>query len=109
MFGYPTAPNVPPNVTAAPLTTTSINVSWSKIPCNRRGGKIIKYFIEIHNSSGMIFEKQVSGNDSSYEERGLEVYSNYSARVLAATGAGNSSFSVFYNTTTHQPGMTKFT
>ena len=44
----------------------------------------------------MIFEKRVSGNDSSYEKKGLEVYSNYSARVLAATGAGNSSFSVFY-------------
>ena len=109
MFGYPIAPEVPPNVTADPLTTTSINVNWRHIPCDRRGGKIIKYFIEIRNSSGMILEKQVSGNDSSYEVTGLEVYSNYSARVLAATEAGNSSFSDFYNTTTHQPGMTKFT
>ena len=108
MFGCPIAPEVPPNVTAGPLTTTSINVNWSEIPCNKRGGKIINYFIEIHNSSGMILEKQVSGNDSSYEVTGLEVYSNYSARVLATTSAGNSSFSDFYNTTTHQPGMTKF-
>ena len=109
MFGYPIAPKVPPNVTARPLTTTSINVSWSKIPCDRRGGKIINYFIEIHNSSGMILEKQVNGSDSSYEVTGLEVHSNYSARVLAATRVSNSSFSDFYNTTTHQPGMTKFT
>jgi len=57
----------------------------------------------------MILEKQVNGSDSSYEVTGLEVHSNYSARVLAATRVSNSSFSDFYNTTTHQPGMTKFT
>ena len=104
-----TVPKAPPsNVTAEPHSTTSIKVTWQPVDECKRNGKITEYRVEVYNSSlDEIDFANVSGTTYSVEVKGLQEYTNYSARVQAYTSIGEGPFSKYRNTTTHQPGMQK--
>ena len=93
---------------AKPESTTSIKVRWGPVHWKKIGGKITHYILEVYNVSKKIGDYNVSGSALEYVEyvvNGLQVNSNYSARVQAVTALGAGPFSGFENTTTHQPGM----
>ena len=105
MSFFPIVPQGPPTkVKAEPESTTSIKVSWHEVHWKKIGGVIIQYILELHNGSQKIGDYNVSGNELSYVVKGLQVFSNYSARVQAVTALGAGPFSGFENTSTHQPG-----
>lgn len=105
-FCSPTVPEAPPsNVTAMAKSTTSINISWSEVPWKERNGDIIKYNLEVFNSSlHIIYNDTALGNETSLVVKNLEVFSNYSAKVQAETSEGRGPFSGLVNATTHLPG-----
>ena len=108
MFSFPSVPQAPPSsVKAEAKSTTSINVSWGEVPWKLKSGIISNYVLEVYNGSSQqkINESTVDGNKTFYVAEGLQVYSNYSARVRADTSSGPGPFSNRTYATTHQPGM----
>ena len=99
-------PGAPPSdVTAVAKSTTSINISWSEVPWQKRNGDIIEYNLQVFNSSlHNIYDYTVLGNETSHVVENLDVFSNYSAKVQAVTKPGQGPFSGLVNATTHLPG-----
>ena len=108
VFLFTPVPQAPPSsVKAEAESTTSIKVSWDKVPWKWRNGKIIRYSLEVYNGSSQqkVLNQTVDGNKTSYVVEGLQVYSNYSVQVRAETKLGSGPFSNKTYATTHQPGM----
>ena len=85
LFIGPTAP--PQNVTGYNTSSTSINVTWNEVPKDKQHGDIIRYTVMYNKTTNVINKSVVS--EKFYELKGVDKYTIYDIKVLAATRIGD--------------------
>jgi uncharacterized protein len=87
--GGATVPNAPSSLSAAAVSSSQVNLSWTDNSTNEDGFKI-----ERKTGAGSYSEiDQVGANVTSYSDTGLSASTTYTYRVRAYNTAGNSSYS----------------
>ncbi len=83
-------PNAPSNLTAAAISTSQINLTWTDNSSNESG-----FYIERSKkaTSGFSQIATVGANVTSYQNTGLSANTNYYYRVRAYNAGGNSAYS----------------
>ena len=84
-------PNAPSNLTATPVSTSQINLSWSDNSTNEDGFKIER--CQGNGCSNFAEIATVGINTSSFSNTGLTRNTRYRYRVRAFNSAGNSAYS----------------
>ena len=81
------------------VSSRSITVNWTEIPCIQRNGRIIEYEVE--------FEPLREGNISgrSFTANELTPFTNYTFQVRGVNSAGSGPYSDLINITTSEEGM----
>ena len=92
----------PQNVSAVSETFDSINVTWRKVPEEKRDGIIILYEVNITDGS---FSKSNKTRDLTIEIQGLEMFKMYSVTVRAFTTIGPGPFSNSTKLKTKEEGI----
>ena len=85
LFIGPTAP--PQNVTGYNTSSTSINVTWNEVPKDKQHGDIIRYTVMYNKTTNVINKSEVS--EKFFELKGVDKYTIYDIKVLAATWIGD--------------------
>ena len=85
LFIGPTAP--PQNVTGYNTSSTSINVTWNEVPKDKQHGDIIRYTVMYNKTTNVINKSEVS--EKFFELKGVDKYTIYDFKVLAATRIGD--------------------
>ena len=85
LFIGPGAP--PQNVTGYNTSSTSINVTWNEVPKDKQHGDIIRYTVMYNKTTNVINKSVVS--EKFYELKGVDKYTIYDIKVLAATRIGD--------------------
>lgn len=85
LFIGPTAP--PQNVTGYNTSSTSINVTWNEVPKDKQHGDIIRYTVMYNKTTNVINKSEVS--EKFFELKGVDKYTIYDIKVLAATRIGD--------------------
>ena len=85
LFIGPTAP--PQDVTGYNTSSTSINVTWNEVPKDKQHGDIIRYTVMYNKTTNVINKSEVS--EKFFELKGVDKYTIYDFKVLAATRIGD--------------------
>ena len=88
LFIGPIAP--PQNVTGYNTSSTSINVTWNEVPEDKQHGDIIRYTVMYNKTTNVINKSEVTQiSEKIVELKGLDKYTIYDIKVLAATKIGD--------------------
>ena len=88
LFIGPGAP--PQNVIGYNTSSTSINVTWNEVPEDKQNGDIIRYTVMYNKTTNVINKSEVTQiSEKVLELKGLDKYTIYDIRVLAATKIGD--------------------
>ena len=88
LFIGPSAP--PQNVTGYNTSSTSINVTWNEVPEDKQHGDIIRYTVMYNKTTNVINKSEVTQiSEKIVELKGLDKYTIYDIKVLAATDVGD--------------------
>ena len=88
LFIGPGAP--PQNVTGYNTSSTSINVTWNEVPEDKQHGDIIRYTVMYNKTTNVINKSEVTQiSEKIVELKGLDKYTIYDIKVLAATDVGD--------------------
>lgn len=113
MFLLAAAPASPPdNVTAEVLTSTSIMISWGKVPAIDRNGIITTYELllePLETFGGFIIDEQYNTTNLSLVITDLQEFVNYSISVRAYTIVGPGNYSGAIIRMTLEDGEKAFT
>jgi hypothetical protein len=83
-------PAAPGNLTATPISTSQVNVSWT--PSTETNGTIANYFVERCQGSGCTTFAQVGSSvNPLYNDTALAANTTYSYRIRAVDAVGNMS------------------
>ena len=98
LFSF-TAPSGPPVIVMPPIVSSrSITVNWTEIPCIQRNGRIIRYEVEFGPSGiGNISGRSFTANE-------LTPFTNYTFQVHGVNSAGPGPYSNL-TITTSEEGM----
>ena len=106
-FYTDTAPTGSPTyVDAVALSTSSINVTWGRVPEFQRKGNVTVYEIHVMNSSHYVANISVCAKNFSLVVDKLEMFVTYHVRVRALTAEGFGPWSDNDTAVTKQTGMT---
>ena len=79
----------PQNLTAVNKTSTSILVTWDKVPVGKRHGSILSYQVDYTSAASNETKcKQVRASTQYLEINGLERNTDYIITVMASTSKG---------------------
>ena len=81
------------------VSSRSITVNWTEIPCIQRNGRIIRYEVEFGPSG----EGTISGRSFTANE--LTLFTNYTFRVRGVNSVGPGPYSNLTVITTSEEGM----
>ena len=81
------------------VSSRSITVNWTEIPCIQRNGRIIEYEVEFGPSG----EGNISGRSFTANE--LTPFTDYTFKVRGVNSAGSGPYSDLINITTSEEGM----
>ena len=88
LFIGPGAP--PQNVTGYNTSSTSINVTWNEVPEDKQHGDIIRYTVMYNKTTNVFNKSEVTQiSEKIVELKGLDKYTIYDIKVLAATKIGD--------------------
>ena len=89
-----TAPGIPTGITATPVSSTQINLSWTA-PSSNGGSAITGYKIEVKSGSGSYstLVSNTANTATAYSHTGLVTGTTYSYRVYAINSIGTGSAS----------------
>lgn len=84
-------PGAPPqNVTGYNTSSTSINVTWNEVPEDKQHGDINRYTVMYNKTTNVINKSEVTKiSEKIVELKGLDKYTIYDIKVLAATDVGD--------------------
>ena len=84
-------PDAPPqNVTGYNTSSTSINVTWNEVPEDKQHGDIKRYTVMYNKTTNVINKSEVTQiSEKIIELKGLDKYTIYDIKVLAATDVGD--------------------
>lgn len=97
--GEPTLPVAPGGMSAAPASSSQINLTWSDNSNNEDGFKV-----ERKTTGSYIEIADLGSNVTSYNDTGLSASTQYTYRARAYNTAGNSSYSNEASATTQSGG-----
>ena len=93
-------------MTAVAVNGSSIRLSWSPVPKDKRNGIITEYEVLVKNRTGSVVRNVfVCGNSSTVVIGRLDMFVTYIFNVSAHTRAGRGPSSYPVNETTEQTGM----
>ena len=71
-------------------SSTSINVTWNEVPEDKQHGDIIRYTVMYNKTTNVINKSEVTQiSEKIVELKGLDKYTIYDIKVLAATKIGD--------------------
>ena len=93
------APSGPPVILMPPtVSSRSITVNWTKIPCLQHNGMITRYEVEFGLSGEVVAGRSFTAN-------GLTPFINYTFRVRGVNSEGPGPYSKLIIITTSEEGM----
>lgn len=110
-----TAPtSFPQNISISNVTSTTISITWLRLPPQERNGEILQYEViynPLETFDGAITSMAINTSNSTFSVviRNLEENVNYSISLRAYTSAGEGPTSPEIFTATDEDGKTKST
>ncbi|MGH9531679.1 MAG: fibronectin type III domain-containing protein, partial [Terriglobales bacterium] len=103
----PTAPSPPSNLSAAPASSSQINLAWSDNSDNEGGFRVERCTGNVAfcdaNPGNFSQITELPANSNTYNDSGLSASTTFSYRVRAFNGVGNSPYSNSDDATTDAP------